>query len=78
MNQNKKNQQDTDSSGLAIGMCLGLSIGCAIGVATQNIGLWLPVGLGLGVCFGLAFGRKQADGVHEETKEQEAETEDNN
>ena len=27
----------------------------ALGAATDNIGLWLPVGIGIGLCFGSAF-----------------------
>ena len=45
----------SDGSGIAIGMCIGCSLGVALGSATNNIGLWLPIGVGCGLAIGCAF-----------------------
>jgi hypothetical protein len=36
-------------------------IGTAIGAATNNIGLWLPIGVSLGVSLGLVLGNDGED-----------------
>lgn len=38
-------------------MCLGT----AIGAATDNIGLWLPIGLCMGVALGVSFSDDEDD-----------------
>lgn len=48
--------------GLALGIGVGLAIGASLGVATDDVGLWLPVGLGIGVALGAAFSAGLADG----------------
>jgi len=49
-------EKDEHGNGLSIGMCLGVAVGTAIGTATDNIGLWMPLGLSVGMCLGLAMG----------------------
>ena len=64
---NKDSKSNKGSSGLAIGMCLGLSIGTAIGAATDNIGLWMPIGLSVGMCLGLVFNQGRDDDNEDDT-----------
>ena len=54
------NQNESGSSGLAIGICLGLAIGTAIAASTHNYGLWMPVGTALGVALGALYDRQRA------------------
>lgn len=51
----KDKKDNSVSSEMVIGMCLGLCIGTAIGAATDNIGLWMPIGLSVGMCPGIAL-----------------------
>ena len=62
MNDKDKNDKNNnDSSGMAIGMCIGVAIGAAVGAATDNIGLWLPIGL----CLGPVFNHKSEDDTND-------------
>lgn len=64
---NKDSKDKKGSSGLAIGMCLGLSIGTTIGAATDNIGLWMPIGLSVGMCLGLVLNQNKDDDNKDDT-----------
>lgn len=48
-------KKEREAYGIAIGMCFGVAIGSAIGIATDNIGLWIPIGLYLGLAIGSAW-----------------------
>lgn len=47
----KENTEST-THWLPIGMCLGISIGMSIGVATDNVGVGMCLGVGIGSCLG--------------------------
>jgi len=66
-----KDNDNTQLSGLSIGMCLGLSIGTAIGAATDNIGLWMAVGLSIGMCLGIALGQSNKEVDSEDDNKEE-------
>lgn len=47
-----KDNKDSTTSYIGVGIGVGIAIGAALGVAMDNIGLWLPVGLAIGVAIG--------------------------
>ena len=57
--ENTPESEDADGAvnptGMGVGIALGVGLGAALGVATDDVGLWLPVGIALGVAFGAAF-----------------------
>ena len=74
-----KKQDEKQAQYMPIGMCLGIAVGTAIGVATDNLGLWMPIGLSIGMMLGLSYGsmaeakKKKEEGLTEaELKEQKA------
>jgi len=44
--------------GIGSGMAIGIAIGTAIGVATDNLGLWLPVSIAIGAGVGNSLMKK--------------------
>lgn len=46
--------RDGMGAGIAIGICLGV----AVGLATDDLGLWLPVGVAIGAGLGAALRRR--------------------
>ena len=50
----KAQKENTESAThwLPIGMCLGISIGMSIGVAMDNVGVGMCLGVGFGSCLG--------------------------
>ena len=45
--------------GVGRGMAIGIAIGTALGVATDNLGLWLPVGIAIGAGVGNSMVKKR-------------------
>ena len=52
----KKKSPNRLAYGTSLGLAFGAAIGAAIGVATNNIGLWLPIGTATGCTLGIAIG----------------------
>jgi len=52
----KKKSPNRLAYGVSLGLAFGAAIGTAIGVATQNTGLWLPIGTAIGCTIGIAVG----------------------
>jgi len=53
--------------GASLGLAFGAAIGTAVGAATNNIGLWLPVGTAIGCTLGIAIGSTLDAGAHQKT-----------
>lgn len=54
----KNEHSSANAKAMSIGVGVGLAIGAVIGLATDNIGLWLPVGVALGAGLGAAMARR--------------------
>ena len=52
---------------IIFGIGSGMAIGTAIGVATDNIGLWLPVGIAIGAGVGNSLMKKASKKDDEDT-----------
>jgi len=44
--------------GIGPSLAIGAGIGTAVGVASDNIGLWLPVGIAVGLALGVAMAQR--------------------
>ena len=56
----RKDKEDNDNTGLAIGICLGMSIGMMLGhLLFESTALGMSIGMGLGMCFGLLYDSKK-------------------
>ncbi len=53
-------KSDQGSNEMGTGIAAGIAIGIAIGVATDNIGLWLPLGIAIGVGLSPVFNSKSS------------------
>ena len=61
-------KQRSNRNAPGVGLALGIVIGSVIGVATDNIGLWIPIGVATGAGVGTSIGagwfsqkKKQSD-----------------
>lgn len=52
----KKKSPNRLAYGISLGLAFGAAIGAAIGIATNNTGLWLPIGTAIGCTLGIAIG----------------------
>ena len=52
----KKKSPNRLAYGVSLGLAFGAAIGAAIGIATDNTGLWLPIGTAVGCTLGIAIG----------------------
>ena len=52
----KKKSQNSIAYGVSLGLAFGAAIGAGVGAATNNPGLWLPLGTSCGFTIGLAIG----------------------
>jgi hypothetical protein len=55
----RRNSEQLRRSAVGLGIALGAGIGTAIGVATDNVGLWLPVGIAVGLAIGSGIAASQ-------------------
>ena len=73
-NMNKNTSKDSrkrEGEGLVVGMSIGLSIGCAVGVATNNIGLWMPICMCIGMGAGVILGSISKEGENENLEDKQ-------
>src|SRR5947209_1691105 len=45
------------SKAIGLGMAFGTAAGAILGVATDKVGVWLPIGIAVGLAIGLAVAR---------------------